>query len=77
MRRAQLRNASEQIVARDDKLESELGMHFLVAHRHVLDRGDEQLQLFFRFFELLVKSYDLLECRYLLFWLPRLVERRD
>ena len=73
----QLWNAFEQIVARDDQLEGEFGMHFLVAHRHVLDRRDNRLQLFFRFFELLVKFYDLIECRDLLFWLPRFVERRD
>ena len=52
-------------------------MHFLVARRHVLDWRDNQLQLFFGTFELLVKFYDLLERRDLLFRLPRLVERSN
>src|SRR6266513_1706967 len=43
----------------------------------VLDRRDDQLQLFFGTFKVLVKFYHLLERRNLLFRLPRLVERSN
>ena len=77
MRCVQLGDALEQIVPRDDQFESKLRMYFLIARGHVLNRGDDRLQLFFRFFELLMKFYDLLERHDLLFWMPRLAERDD
>ena len=73
----QLRDVLEQIVARNDQLESELRMHLLVSRGHVLDGGDDRLQLFFWFFELLVEFYDLLGCDDLFFWLARFVKGRD
>ena len=66
--------ALEQIVAHDNELKRKLRMHFLVAHRHVLNRRDDRLKLFFGLPELLVRFYDLLERCDLFFWLPRLVE---
>ena len=74
MSRVQGWDAREQIVPRHDQLERELRMHFLVARGHVLNRRDDRLKLFFRFLELLVRSYDLLERRDLLFRLSRMVE---
>src|SRR4029453_9669330 len=62
----------KQIIPRDDELKCELGVHFLVAHRHVLDGSDDWLKLVF--VELLVRFDDLLERRDLLFGLSRLVE---
>ena len=52
-------------------------MYFLVARRRVLDGYDDGLKLFFRFLELLVKFYDLLQRRDLLFRLTRFVESGD
>ena len=77
MRCVELGNALEQIVPRNDKLESELRMHFLIARRHILNRSDDGLQLFFRIFELLMKFYDLFECGDLLFRVSRFVESGD
>src|SRR5216117_2237455 len=77
MGRVQRRNASKQIVPRDDELERELRMHFLVAHCCVLDGDNDGLKLFVRLLELLVKFYDLLEGRDLFFRLSRFVESGD
>src|SRR5437016_7925581 len=77
MGRVQRRNASKQIVPRDDELERELRMHFLVTHCRVLDGDNDGLKLFFRLLELLVKFYDLLEGRDLFFRLSRFVESSD
>src|SRR5437899_12933888 len=67
-------NAPKQIVSRDDELERELGVHFLIAHGHVFDRRDDGQKLFFGFAKLLMRFYDLLERHDLLFRLSRLVE---
>ena len=52
-------------------------MYFLVAHRRVFNGDDNGLKLFFRFLELRVKFYDLIERRDLLFRLSRFVESGD
>ena len=67
-------DAPNQIVSRDDELERELRVHFLIARRHVLDRRDDRLKLFFGFPELVAGFYDLLERCDLRLWLPCLVE---
>ena len=77
MGRVQRRDASKQIVPRDDELERELRMHFLIAHCRVLDGDNDGLKLFFRLLELLVKFYDLLEGRDLFFRLSRFVKTSD
>src|SRR5205823_5989455 len=77
MGRMQRGEALEQIVAHDNELKRKLRMHFLVAHRHVLNRRDDRLKLFFGLFELLVRFYDLLERCDLFFWLSRLLESVD
>src|SRR6266566_7423273 len=77
MSRVERRDARKQIVPRNDELERELRMHFLVARRRVLDGDNDGLKLFFRLLELLVKFNDLLEGRDLLFRLSRFVESGD
>src|SRR5215510_9375967 len=67
-------NAREQIIPRNDEFKCQLRMQSLVARRCVLDRRHNRLKLFFGFLELLVRFYDLLDCRDLLLRLPGLVE---
>ena len=49
-------------------------MHFLIARRRVLDGHDDRLELFFGLLKLLIRFYELLERRDLLFRLSRFVE---
>ena len=64
-----------KVVSRQNKLEGERGMQFLILRGGVLDFFHDRLQLRFRVFKFVMELDDLVECCGLLFRLTGLIEK--